>query len=336
MDYGSHGHKTFLPRAKVIGSVFLSLLVLAVPAAWADIDPATTQPVATVNGETITGDELAREIARLQRKHGKPAGRDVERDQRSEALNNLVKRELLWQESRRQGITVPAGDVARQLEGLKKNQSSAIELGKTLDEMDLSEEIVRSETERGIAVRQLIGRRLGGRMEPSEKEIKEYYDRHAEIFRVPEQVRINHILVRIEPRWQADKKEAARQRVKDIRERLRKGEDFVALAKESSECPSGMNGGNLGWFSRGSLTGQMETAVYSLHEGSVSNIVEDRFGFHVIKVTGRRQARTVSFTEGRGKIVEYLRQEKIRSEGEALARDLRGRAKVEVFVAEGD
>jgi peptidyl-prolyl cis-trans isomerase C len=222
------------------------------------------------------------------------------------------------------------------LEGLKKNQSSTIELGKTLDEMDLSEEIVRSETERGIAVRQLIGRRLGGDMDPSEKEIREYYDRHPEVFRVPEQIRISHILVRIEPRWQADKKEAARQRIRDIRERLRKGGDFVVLAEEVSECPSGMKGGNLGWFSRGSLTGQMETAVYSLHEGSFSDIVEDRFGFHVIKVTGRRQARTVSFSDGRGKIVEYLRQEKMRSEGEALARDLRGRAKVEVFVAEGD
>jgi peptidyl-prolyl cis-trans isomerase C len=91
-----------------------------------------------------------------------------------------------------------------------------------------------------------------------------------------------------------------------------------------------------GWFSRGRLTGQIEIAVFSLPEGSVSDIVEDRFGFHLVKVTGRRPARTVSFAEGRAKIVDYLRQEKMRSEGEALARNLRGKAKVEVFLGESE
>ncbi len=314
--------------------LMVALLLVTAAAAEAEDHFLPAEKVAEVNGAVITREELTRETGRLMRRDGEPARKEPEKTLNRKALDNLVTRELLWQESRRQGITVPGDVVTREFEGLRGSLQSTIELEKTLGDMDLAEDTVLKEIERGMVVRRLIEHRLSGKIEPAEQEIREYYDRHPDIFRVPEQVRISHILVRIQPRWQAEKKEAARQRTIAIRERLRKGGDFEALALETSGCPSGKKGGSLGWFSRGSLTKPLEDAVFSLPEGSMSDIIEDRFGFHLIKVTGRRPARQVSYAEGRGKIVDYLRQERVRREADSLAHELRSRAKVKVFLAE--
>lgn len=83
---------------------------------------------------------------------------------------------------------------------------------------------------------------------------------------------------------------AARQKAEDILKRVRAGEDFAALATQFSEDPgSRAQGGDLGWFSRGEMVKEFEDAAFALKEGEVSGIVESPFGYHIIKVEGRRR-----------------------------------------------
>ncbi len=91
-----------------------------------------------------------------------------------------------------------------------------------------------------------------------------------------DQIRASHILVKT--REDADK----------LLARHDAGETFEALAQEASACPSGQNGGDLGWFSRGMMVKPFEDAAYALQEGQLSQPVQTQFGWHLIKLTGTR------------------------------------------------
>jgi peptidyl-prolyl cis-trans isomerase C len=90
------------------------------------------------------------------------------------------------------------------------------------------------------------------------------------------QVRASHILVRTED-------EANR-----ILKRIADGEDFVAVAKRFSSCPSRKSGGDLGWFGKGMMAPEFEQAAFAADAGKVVGPVKTQFGYHVIKVTGKK------------------------------------------------
>ncbi len=90
------------------------------------------------------------------------------------------------------------------------------------------------------------------------------------------QARASHILVKTE--------DQANQIIK----RLADGEEFAAVAKRFSSCPSGKNGGDLGWFGKGQMVPEFEKAAFENDAGKVVGPVKTQFGYHVIKVTGRK------------------------------------------------
>lgn len=74
----------------------------------------------------------------------------------------------------------------------------------------------------------------------------------------------------------------------DLLKQLKQGARFEGLAREHSTCPSRSKGGDLGWFGPGQMVGAFESAVKRLSPGSLSDVVSTSFGYHIIKVTGRR------------------------------------------------
>jgi parvulin-like peptidyl-prolyl isomerase len=122
----------------------------------------------------------------------------------------------------------------------------------------------------------------------SQAEIDEYVKAHPE-----EQVHARHILISVKsedaPAEEGLDKTAARAKAEEVMKRVKAGENFESLAKEYSTDPgSKENGGDLGWFGRGRMVPDFEKAAFALQPGQVSDIVESPFGFHIIKVEGRR------------------------------------------------
>ena len=74
----------------------------------------------------------------------------------------------------------------------------------------------------------------------------------------------------------------------DLLRRIKQGQNFEALARDFSTCPSKSKGGDLGWFGPGKMVPAFEAAVKRMGIGSVSDVVQTQFGFHIIKLTGRR------------------------------------------------
>jgi parvulin-like peptidyl-prolyl isomerase len=129
---------------------------------------------------------------------------------------------------------------------------------------------------------------LAKSVKASQSEIDEYLKSHPE-----EQVHARHILIAVKtedsPAEGGLDKAAARAKAEEVLKRVKAGENFEALAKEYSSDPgSKENGGDLGWFGRGRMVPEFEKAAFALQPGQVSEIVESPFGFHIIKVEGKR------------------------------------------------
>jgi peptidyl-prolyl cis-trans isomerase C len=90
------------------------------------------------------------------------------------------------------------------------------------------------------------------------------------------QARASHILVKTEDQ------------ANQIMKRLTDGEEFAAVAKRFSSCPSGKNGGDLGWFGKGMMVPEFEKIAFEEEVGKVVGPVKTQFGYHVIKVTGKK------------------------------------------------
>ncbi len=79
-----------------------------------------------------------------------------------------------------------------------------------------------------------------------------------------------------------------RGQAEQIKNKVKQGADFASLARDFSVCPSKSKGGDLGWFGPGKMVPAFESACKSLGVGSISDVVSTQFGYHIIKVTGKR------------------------------------------------
>jgi peptidyl-prolyl cis-trans isomerase D len=146
---------------------------------------------------------------------------------------------------------------------------------------------------------------LSSDKQPSDDELREFYQANKSQFQVPEERRASHILVQVPEGADEAAVKAARAKIDDLYKKIKAGESFEKLAKENSDDPgSAEAGGDLGYFRRGIMEPDFEKAVFSLKEGEVSEPVLTSFGFHIIKLTGIRAAKSKPFAQVRDDILK--------------------------------
>jgi peptidyl-prolyl cis-trans isomerase C len=314
----------------------LALVSIALPT-LAGKKQVTEDKVALVNGSVIPRKDLDREVNRVQQElasMGRPASDAQLSAIKKEMLENLISLELLYQASQKKGIKVEEAAIDEKWGGLKKRFPGEAEFKNMLSKLNLSEADVRSHLRRGVAVEQFVDQEFYQKATVSEKEIKDYYDTHPDRFKKPEQVQASHILIEIDPQASAAQKAEAHKKLEKIQKKVGKGEDFAALAKEHSQCPSSAEGGNLGYFQRGQMVKPFEEAAFALEPGKVSDIVETRFGYHLIKVTDKKPETTLAYKNVKDGLEEHLKEDKVRQEVRTYVEKLKEEAKVERFLPE--
>jgi peptidyl-prolyl cis-trans isomerase C len=128
-------------------------------------------------------------------------------------------------------------------------------------------------------------------------------------------------------------KNAARSKAADILKDVKTGKDFAALAKQHSQDPgSAQNGGDLGFFQQGQMVGPFNDAAFTLAPGSVSDLVETEFGFHIIKVAEKQAARSVPLEEVRPQLEQYLQRQNREQQTDAFVNGLKAKGKIEILI----
>lgn len=143
----------------------------------------------------------------------------------------------------------------------------------------------------------------------SDVEIGVFYHMHPEKFRRPEQRAAKHILITINEEFPENSRENARQRIDEIAEKLkRKPHKFAELATRYSECPTALQGGELGVFTRGRLFKEIEEVLFTLREGQISEVVETEAGFHIVRCGKIHPAETLSLKKAQPKIRKLMQE----------------------------
>lgn len=285
-------------------------------------DGALPPVVATVNGQ-----EIATKLYEMYLKNGKEAlaldpntdeGRKKVDQLREGIVSELIDRALIAQEAQRRGLTAAPDKLATAEQRAIQQFGGEQKYNEYLNEFRLSRteyrEVIKSEL-----YGELMRNELSKDLSVSEKEISDYYEAHkAEPnFQQPERITASHILIaaranlierqlKEEKNLSGDSLAAAvreeiaqrRRRAEDLRRKAARGGDFAQLARESSEDPGTREaGGSLGAFTRDTHSKAFDEAAFKLRPGSVSDVVQTEYGFHIIKVSARETARVRTLAE---------------------------------------
>lgn len=262
-----------------------------------------------VDGTDITVGQIDAEKGRLMQQMGGQISPQQMESMKAvldkQAQDNMINRTLLNNAVENEGIVATQDEIDERMEKIASQFESEEDMDNRLAMMGMSRETLLNELGTAIKIEKLLDKRSGGK-KVTDAEIREYYEANPGQFQQPERIRASHILFGLEdgatPEMRAQKKAEAEQ----VLAKLRQGGNFEELAKQYSTGPSGPRGGDLGYFERGRMVKPFEDAAFALKVGQTSDLVETRFGFHIIKVVDHEDARTIPFDEAEENIRNFL------------------------------
>ena len=328
------------PAAEASAPVELSLPPIAEeiapPAAPAPEAPALSAEeaavvVAKVNGTDITEGEIQKVVGMFRKQMG---GR-VPPEQfetalprlRERIVEELVMRQIMLGEVAKQGISLSDSEFAE----IKSELAAELPPGTSLETYMAETGTTETEMREQMAVRKMIMAKAESVAKPSDEEIQKFYDENKEGFTQGESVAASHILIKVDPTDDDAAKAAKRARLEDLRKQILAGADFAELAQANSDCPSASSGGDLGSFGRGQMVPEFEDAAFTQPVGSVGEIVETQFGYHLVKVTEHLEAKAIDFGEAKTRISDILYSQKQQDVVKEYVEGLRTSADVQRF-----
>ena len=319
--------------AGMVAVALALILVSAVGFAADQKDPGDM--VAVVNGTIITQGEFDR-VLNYELRRAAQSGQKIPDAQMAQIensiLDSLIMGELLFQESKKKGVQVKPESVTEQLMIVKQRFPSEAEFKKALEENKTTESKIKADIKRNMAIQQLIDKEVDQKVKITEEESKTFFDTNPQLFQQPERVKASHILIKVDEGASEEKKAEARKKIEEIQQKVQKGEDFADLAKTYSEGPSAPRGGDLDYFGRGQMVKPFEEAAFSLKPNETSDIVETRFGYHLIKVVDKQPAKMMAYADVKDRINKHLKDQKLRTERQLYFDKLKKDAKIEKFL----
>ncbi|MBU2489275.1 MAG: peptidylprolyl isomerase [Proteobacteria bacterium] len=321
-----------LPR--ILTAIFTAALVIAftAPATAEDNKSDPDRVVVKVNGEPITQGRYIRALSLVGQQLAQ-SGRRIPQEAmpqlQRQVLENLIKSTILHQEAVKAGVKATKDEVESGIVEMRTHFASTDQFEAWLKRGGLSMDDLKEEEAKTIQVRKFIAERFESKVQMTEKDAKKYYDENQEEFRRPERVHARHILVTVDENASDLEKAKARRKIQDLAKRIKGGEDFAAVAREASDCPSSARGGDLDYFERGRMVKPFDDAAFSLKPGEVSEVVETQFGYHLIQVLDKTPSEIIAFDKVSDQIIARLKGEKINGEVSQFVEERLAKSNVE-------
>ncbi len=274
----------------------------------ADATPPEANPlIVTVNGNEIRQMDLL-EQRDLMLRQGLQIGPQ-------EALGQLIAEQLIGQAAEKAGQVVSASEVEEEFARLAEQSGGVEELTAQLKDAGLTPEDVKSDLRRQMNLKKVLDWKTA-QIEIPDASVAEVVQSDPQSL---ERVKARHILIRSSEEDSEEDQTDAKTRIGAIADRLKAGEDFAEVAQQESEDPgSAVRGGDLGEFAHGEMVPPFEEAAFALEPGTISEIVQTQFGYHLIKSEERR---TLTDDEVRGDLRKQMGNQVLRAWIEELQKD---------------
>lgn len=369
----------------------LILALIAIPFALWGVDSyirhaGDTATVASVGKQDITQQEFTRMLREQQQRLGKQTDSP---EVRQAILNAMIDQRLLSQQATQAGLAVPEGLLEGMIASVpvfqengsfsqkrydewlrQQGMSSAVFLSRLRDDllvqqlqsgvldavsvpMPTVDNLIRANEQERTVARATVGpESFLSQVKLDPAAVKGYYDKHADEFRTPEQVKLemvvlsqsdlmsqvtasddelkkyyadhitqfqspeerraSHILIAVSPKATDAERKAAEQKALQLDQEVKKNPSaFAELAKKNSQDPgSADKGGDLGFFGRGMMVKPFEDAVFAMKVGDISAPVKSDFGYHIIRLTEIRPAKTRPFEAVKAEVEMDVKKQK--------------------------
>lgn len=291
-------------------------------------------PAARVNGVEISMDAVNQELSKITQGGARNIPEDRLAKIRQNIVSRLIEEELIRQEAQKKGIEVTKEEVDAEFEKYRARFKSEEQFNNFVKHGRTSIEEIRQRLERSAMLNKLLAQT--GALNVSEEEIQKAYESGIKMYTEPEQVHARHILIRVAENAPTEEVEKAKKKAMEALKRIKKGEDFAAVAKEmSDDTVSKEKGGDLGFFRKGVMVPKFEEAAFGMKPGEITKEpVRTPFGFHIIEVLERKPERVKPLEEVREQIVESLKNRNLFKARRELVERLRAEAKIEILLPE--
>jgi peptidyl-prolyl cis-trans isomerase SurA len=301
--------------------------------------------IARVNNQIITRSEFSRSKDQLKEevKSQDPSNADKAYAEREkDVLRDLIDQQLLLEKGKDLGVTGDT-DLIKQLDQMRKDMKldSLEALEKEAEKQGISWEDFKQTQRNQIITRKVIGQEVGGRLSINKDDEQKFYDEHKSEMEQPEYIKLSEILVAPKtaapaapastdpnaaapvPPAQAPADDAAKQaadaaalsaaeaKANDLLKQIRDGASFEDIAKKYSDGPSAADGGVLGMFKRGQLSKQLEDTTFAMNAGDVSNVIQTKQGYVILKVVDHQMAGIPPLKDVLPKIQDALYYQKL-------------------------
>jgi peptidyl-prolyl cis-trans isomerase C len=302
---------------------------------------ATPKPVpaelpdvlARVNGETVTRSDFDRAVQAVEARAGGPIPPEQRDRVLRGVLDQLIGYKVLAQETKARNVAVPDAEVDARIGQIRGQFPNEEAFTSMLTQRKLTLEQVKSDARQDMAISKMIEAEIASKIAVNPEQVTDFYAKNPDQFKEGDSVRASHILIAVPKGADATAKAQARTKAEGVLKDVKAGKDFAALAKEHSADPgSAAQGGDLGFFQQGQMVGPFNDAAFSLAPGTISDLVETDFGFHIIKVVEKKPGRTIPLEEVKPQVEQYLQQMNRQEQTEAFVNGLRAKGKVEVLI----
>lgn len=283
--------------------------------------------LAVVNGVEISKAAVDAQIAQM--KKASPAsfegtsGAAVEQQYRAQILNSLIQLELIKEAAKSLNISVSTKQIDNYIAQLQQQYGGASALNDAMSAAGFTMATLRDQISNNLLADAVGTKVTTGTISVTDAQIKAYYDQNKSQFTTPAQVHAEHILVAATDTPLAN----------NVLAQVKGGGDFAALAKKYSIDPGSKNtGGDLGWAAPTSYVTEFAKAVNTMKVNSVQ-LVKTQFGWHVIKLLGRKAAAEQTLAEATATIRQTLTQNARSSAFSSYISGLEKKAKIEILDA---
>jgi peptidyl-prolyl cis-trans isomerase SurA len=281
-------------------SAALTVALLLIPFAVRAQTKATVveEIIARVNNDIITMSDYQRADQQLREEvahdcTGCPPDKvqTQYKDQQKDLLRGLIDQSLLVQRAKDMGISVET-DLIKRLDEVRKqnNLNSMEELEKAVESSGIAWEDYKTQIRNGLLTQEVMRKEVGSRINIGNDEVKKYYDEHPQEFTRPEQVELSEIFLSTDGK-SPEEIAAVQKKAEDLHQRVANGEEFGEIAKRYSEGSTAKEqSGDLGTYQRGQLSPQLEAVVFKMEKGQITDVIQTKTGFEVLKVENHYQS----------------------------------------------